>query len=215
VKSEARRLSVEDSRAHVQEVRNGEAARSSRRGAILAAALELFAVRGYRATSMADIGARVGIRGPSIYKHFASKQEILAEITFSTMDRLIANYSSVVSSTSQVAEQLQWAVESHVRYHARHRFEAFVGTREIYSMEEPGRSKLLARRDVYELGFRELIERGQLEGRFQVLSSRLASYAILDMGMGVAVWYRDDGPMSEDEVVRHYGSIALRIVGAK
>ncbi len=44
---------------------------------ILEAALELFSVQGYEATSIAQIAAAVGIRKASMYSHFASKQEIL------------------------------------------------------------------------------------------------------------------------------------------
>jgi AcrR family transcriptional regulator len=184
-----------------------------RRGAIVAAALELFAAQGFRKTTMADLGAQAGIRGPSIYKHFPSKQLLLSEIMFATMDRLIEGFGISVGTTSDVVEQLRRAVEAHVRFHARHRLEAFVGTREIRSLDEPARSTVIARRDVYERGFRDLIHQGSAVGRFEVASSRLASYAILDMGMGVAVWFREDGPLSEEEVVRHYGTIALRVVG--
>jgi AcrR family transcriptional regulator len=187
---------------------------STRRDRILSAALELFAVRGYRSTTMGDLGELAGIRGPSIYKHFKSKQEILAELMFATMDRLIDRHQAALAASDDVVERLELAVEAHVRYHARYRFEAFMGTREINSLEEPARSLLLARRDTYERGFRTLIETGQSEGKFNVTSSRLASYAILDMGMGVAVWFRDTGPINEDEVVHHYAGLALRMVGA-
>ena len=44
---------------------------------ILGAALELFSVQGYEATSIAQIAAAVGIRKASMYSHFGSKQEIL------------------------------------------------------------------------------------------------------------------------------------------
>ena len=44
---------------------------------IVAAALELFSVQGYEATSIAQIAAAVGIRKASLYSHFESKQEIL------------------------------------------------------------------------------------------------------------------------------------------
>ena len=44
---------------------------------ILDAALELFARKGFEATSVRDIATAVGIKAPSLYKHFASKQEIL------------------------------------------------------------------------------------------------------------------------------------------
>jgi AcrR family transcriptional regulator len=205
-----------DSRAHVQgHASDGRLrAQAGRRASILAAALELFAIQGYRATTMEDLGRHAGIRGPSIYKHFSSKQTLLSEIMFATMDRLIDGYNSAVTGTDDVAKQLERAVETHIRYHARHRFEAFVGTREINSLDEPGRSAIVARRDTYEHGFRELIERGHMMGRFDVPSSRLASYAILDMGMGVAVWFRENGSLDEEQVVRHYSAMALRIVGA-
>jgi AcrR family transcriptional regulator len=184
-----------------------------RRISILLAALELFAVQGFRHTTMADLGEQIGIKGPSIYGHFSSKQQILSEIMSATMDRLIGEFSAAVESTDDIVEKLRRAVEAHVRYHARHRFEAFVGTREIGSLREPECSTITSRRDEYERGFRDLIEKGSADGRLIVSSPRLASYAILDMGMGVAVWFREDGPLHEEEVVREYGTIALRVVG--
>ena len=47
---------------------------------ILNATAWLLRHRGYEATTMADIGAAVGIRGPSLYKHVRSKQELLASV---------------------------------------------------------------------------------------------------------------------------------------
>ena len=44
---------------------------------ILAAALELFSVRGFEATSISQIASAVGIRKASLYSHFESKQAIL------------------------------------------------------------------------------------------------------------------------------------------
>jgi len=213
VKATAESQLLDGRRSHLPGPEPGTRSGPDRRTLVLSAALELFAVRGYRTTTMVELGERAGIRGPSIYKHFSSKQEVLTAITFATMDKLLHNYAAAVAGTDDVVEQFRRAVEMHVRFHARHRYEAFVGTREIGSLEEPARSALLARRDIYEHGFRQLIERGDATGRFNVPSCRLASYAILDMGMGVAVWYREDGPLTEDEVVGHYGTLALRLVG--
>ncbi|WP_214109349.1 TetR/AcrR family transcriptional regulator [Acrocarpospora catenulata] len=187
---------------------------SSRREDIRAAALELFARSGYEATTMADIGAAVGMRGPSLYKHFASKQELLAEIMTGTMTDLVALHRGAVATTTDPAERLRRAAEAHVRYHARHRLEAFVGNREIRSLVQPHRERVLALRAEYEAGFRDLVKAGITAGRFHVASPRLASYAILDLGMGVSAWFRDDGESTEDGVVWQYGEFALRIAGA-
>jgi hypothetical protein len=50
---------------------------------------------------------------------------------------------------------------------------------------------------------------------FTVTSVRLASYAVLDLGMGVSAWYRESGERSEDDVVWQYGEFALRLAGAR
>jgi len=187
---------------------------TSRMSEIRHAALELFARLGYEATTMADIGAAVGIRGPSLYKHVASKQDVLVEIMVGTMDALLAANRSAVATTADPTDRLRRAVEAHVRFHARNRLEAFVGNREIRSLVEPHRTAVLDRRADYEQSFRTLIAEGVTAGRFHVASPRLASYAILDLGMGVSAWFREDGELTENEVAWQYTEFALRLVGA-
>ncbi|MEV0774329.1 TetR/AcrR family transcriptional regulator [Streptomyces sp. NPDC050433] len=192
----------------------GTTSPADRRVAIRLAALRLFAVQGYRATTMTDIGAAVGIRGPSLYKHVASKHELLAEIMTGTMEQLIADNDAAVAGTDDVREQLRRSVEAHIRYHARHRLEAFVGNREIGNLEQPDQARVLGRRGDYERRFRELIERGVRDGAFDVPSARIASYSILDMGIGVASWFNEGGEFSVDQLAYQYGDMALRIVNA-
>jgi len=54
-------------------------AAATRREEIADAAAALFAQHGFDAVSLDDIGAAVGIAGPSLYNHFASKQDLLYE----------------------------------------------------------------------------------------------------------------------------------------
>jgi len=51
-----------------------------RRDAIVAAASDLFRERGFRATSLDDIGAVAGVSGPAIYRYFESKHDLLATL---------------------------------------------------------------------------------------------------------------------------------------
>jgi AcrR family transcriptional regulator len=53
---------------------------------ILAEAAELFAARGYGATSTRDIAEAVGVRQPSLFHHFASKAAILTELLDRSLD---------------------------------------------------------------------------------------------------------------------------------
>ena len=47
---------------------------------ILDAAEDLFARRGFDATSLSDVADRVGIRTPSLYSHFGSKQDLYVAV---------------------------------------------------------------------------------------------------------------------------------------
>src|SRR4051794_6130095 len=67
---------------------HADAGRPSRREQILRAAAQLFAERGSRAVGVDDVGAAVGVTGPAIYRHFASKDAMLAEMLLRISERL-------------------------------------------------------------------------------------------------------------------------------
>ncbi len=54
----------------------------------MAAAADLFRERGFRATSLDDIGAAAGVSGPAIYRYFTSKRELLSVLIEEAADHL-------------------------------------------------------------------------------------------------------------------------------
>src|SRR5215475_532456 len=82
---------------------------------VKAAAAELFAVRGYRGTTMRHMAAALGIQAPGLYNHVQSKQEILADIMIGVMTELLAEQRAALASTTDAVEQVRRIVESHVR----------------------------------------------------------------------------------------------------
>jgi len=85
----------------------------SRRETILAAATVLFAERGYAGVSIDDIGAAVGIAGPSVYNHFAAKADILAAVMFRGNEWLWMNFNRAVADAGEPAEALRAVVCSY------------------------------------------------------------------------------------------------------
>ena len=61
--------------------------KSNTKNDILEAALELFSVQGYEATSLSQIAEAVGIRKASVYSHFESKQKILDALTSGILEQ--------------------------------------------------------------------------------------------------------------------------------
>ena len=53
---------------------------SVRRKELIAVAANLFASRGYYAVTVDDIGDAVGLTGPALYRHFASKEALLVAV---------------------------------------------------------------------------------------------------------------------------------------
>ncbi|MEY2958310.1 MAG: hypothetical protein RLZZ01_878 [Actinomycetota bacterium] len=181
---------------------------------IVDAALELFATIGYRATTMAQIGDHIGIRGPSLYKHIASKHELLVEIMTGMMEELLRRQRTALDAGGDVSDRLRRITVVHVQYHAEHRYEAFVGHREIDNLEEPQRTRILELRREYESRFRELVQEGRELDVFRTSSDRWSSYAVLDMGIGVSAWFNPAGSVTPDELAETYAGLALRMLGA-
>ena len=77
---------------------HADAGRPSRREQSLQAAAQLFAERGSRVVGVDDVGAAVGVTGPAIYRHFASKDAMLAEMLVRISERLLAGGSERVAA---------------------------------------------------------------------------------------------------------------------
>ena len=96
---------------------HADADRPSRREQILQAAARLFAERGSRAVGVDDVGAAVGVTGPAIYRHFASKDAMLAEMLVRISERLLAGGTErVAAAGDDPAGQLRALIEFQVDF---------------------------------------------------------------------------------------------------
>jgi AcrR family transcriptional regulator len=57
-----------------------------RKAQLADAAAELFGRRGYHAVSVNDIAYAAGVTGPAMYRHFGSKQDVLAHVLISGLE---------------------------------------------------------------------------------------------------------------------------------
>lgn len=83
---------------------------------ILDAAEDLFAERGYSATSLGDVADRVGIRSPSLYNHFRNKEALYMAV----MERLLNDFTGPIDQLrngpithDRVLEWLETIVRKH------------------------------------------------------------------------------------------------------
>ena len=85
------------------------------REALLREGARLFAERGFGGTSVDEIGAASGISGPAIYKHFRSKNDLLAHLLVTTAERLLAGgRDAVARAGGDPGRALDGLIEAHV-----------------------------------------------------------------------------------------------------
>lgn len=113
-----------------------------RRTQILETAAELFASRGYHGVSVADLGAACGISGPALYKHFPSKQAVLAEMLVSISEDLLRVGTERAEAAADPATAISDLVDWHVDFALRHRPLIVVQDRDWESLPEDARERV-------------------------------------------------------------------------
>lgn len=91
-------------------------AKAVRRAALLSAASDLFARRGFNGVSIEDLGSAVGVSGPAVYRHFPSKQAVLAALLIGVSQDLLSGGSDVIDAAANPQEALAGLVRFHVDF---------------------------------------------------------------------------------------------------
>ncbi|MDQ2700893.1 MAG: TetR/AcrR family transcriptional regulator [Actinomycetota bacterium] len=174
--------------------------RGETRDTIDRTAIELFADRGYNATSMRAIADAARVQPAAIYHWYPGKEAILIRLQNDFMERLGKVVAAAVDTSDSPVLRLAAAVREHVVFHGLNTKAAFVTDREIRALSPGPRKSLIQRRDSYQQLFRQMIEEGIAEGSFSASDSSVATYAILLQCTGVALWYKSGGPLDLERV---------------
>ncbi|MFV8381549.1 TetR/AcrR family transcriptional regulator [Corynebacterium hindlerae] len=190
-------------------------ANQQRREQIITAALQLFDARGYHATGMEHIAEVVGMRASSLYNHCSSKQEILQEIATSAMEEMLRTHARAIAGLTDPIEQLTATVRNHVRFHATQARRVRVTNSQLSNLEEPARSIVLQLRRDYVGRWISIVSEGVDKGVFTAADVKITCWALIDMGIGVAQWFNDEGEYTADELADMYAGFALHQLTSK
>lgn len=113
-----------------------------RRQQILEAAAPLFARRGFHGVSVDDLGAATGVSGPALYRHFRSKEEILAELLVGVSQRLLEGGRRRVAGAAGPQAALGALVDWHVEFALGNADVISVQSRDLASLPAPERRQV-------------------------------------------------------------------------
>lgn len=107
------------------------------RDVMLREAARLFAERGFRGTSVSDIGAACGLSGPAVYKHFASKDALLARLLVDISEQLVDGARRVLAERPDADAALEALVEFHTDFALAEPDVIRVQDRDLTSLNDP------------------------------------------------------------------------------
>ncbi len=173
-----------------------------RRAAILEAAGRLFASRGFSATTVRDIADAVGLQSGSLYKYFASKEEIAGSLLSGYLDDLEESYAAALAGESDPRECFEAMVRSSFQVMARHRAAAELAQNDAKLLRTmPGLAQLTSRTDRIQREWLEVIARGRRNGAFREDLEPKFVYRFARDAMWFTVrWWQPDGSASIDQV---------------
>ena len=113
-----------------------------RRQQILEATAELVAARGFHAVGITDIGAASGVTGSAIYRHFASKQDIVVALLERVVEDLLDGARAAVAAAASPRGALDGLIVAHVDFALRDRALIRVYDQEADVLPEADRRRL-------------------------------------------------------------------------
>jgi AcrR family transcriptional regulator len=179
---------------------------SPRREALVQIAAELFAERGYRATTVRHIGDAAGVLSGSLYHHFDSKETILDELLSSYLDELLDTYRTIAKAGDPPAATLRELLHASFRSLSEHRAAITVLQNERnYLRTLPRFGYLTKSEEEVRRIWITVLRDGMESGDFRSDLDPVVTYRFLRDSVWVAVrWFRADGPLSADELADRY-----------
>jgi len=175
---------------------------STRRADVTAIAAELFAQKGFRATTVREIADAAGILSGSLYHHFDSKESIGDEILSSFINDVLADYRAAVSATGSAREVLEQIVRTTSTTLSRHRAAlAMLQNDWSYFRTQARFGYLLKAVAEIESTWIMQLERGKEAGDFRSdLDARLTYRLLRDVLWLPSQWRVGAGGYSSDQV---------------
>ena len=176
--------------------------------AIEAVASELFARKGFGATSLDDIAEALGATKGALYYHVKNKEEILRLIYLTVLTVSEEPLRRIVEADLPPGEKLRKAVEHQTAVAADRSPAMTVFYREQHYLTGPFAKEIILRKKVYERYFAQIIEEGQAAGVFQLgIDPKIATYGLLGMCNWLSQWYRSEGQYSPQQIADMFGNM--------
>jgi AcrR family transcriptional regulator len=173
-------------------------------------AQRLFRERGYAAIGMRELAKEVGMKAPSLYNHYKSKDALLREICFDMAKQFFSAFDQALMSEEKSMPQLKAAIKAHIGVIASNPEASEVFFNEWSFLEQPHLGKFKKLRHEYEMKFRDIIDKGIQNGDFKKMNSKLIAFAVFSALNATYELYHSTENLSQEQIAEDISELLLK-----
>jgi len=180
-----------------------EQQREAKRNAVLSTAAQLFNEKGFHATSLDDIAARLHVTKPTLYYYVKNKEEILIECVRRGLEMMHSGIEASRQAGDQAVEQLMACMRTYTRIVT---MDFGMCVIRIADDELPPQSRKALRRlkSGIDLEFRRLVAAGVEEGAIAPCDPKMTAFLIAGALGWIGRWYQPGGELGPEEIADQF-----------
>jgi AcrR family transcriptional regulator len=188
--------------------RRGEAVRQAE---LLGIAADLFADRGYVATTVRDIADEAGILSGSLYHHFDSKESMIDEILSTFIDQTLSSYEAVIAEGKGPKETFEGLVRTSLESMVQSRSAILIYQNEgRFLAAQPRFSYLTEAHEKFEKIWTDVLKKGVKSGEFRdTIDPKLVYRLVRDTVWTAPRWYRPGGSLKPEKIIAQYLAVLV------
>ena len=173
--------------------------REEKKNAVLSTAAQMFNERGFHATSLDDVAARLNVTKPTLYYYVKNKDQILLECVHKGLNMTIEGIEASRKAGGSVVDQLRACMEvyAHIVTMDFGMCLIRVGDEEV-PLES--RKELRRMKAAIDMEFRKLVAQGIAEGALAPCDPKMAAFVIAGALSWIGRWYQGGGEYSAKEI---------------
>lgn len=176
--------------------------REAKRLAVLSAAAQLFNERGFHATSLDDIAARLGVSKPTLYYYVKNKEEILLGCVRQGLQWMLDGIEASRSAGGTALDQLTACMQVYARIVMQDFGMCLirVGDEQISA---PNRAELRRIKAAIDHEFRRLVAQGVEDGSLAPCDPKMTAFVIGGALSWIGRWYQPGGEYTPEQIAQH------------
>ncbi|WP_176887677.1 TetR/AcrR family transcriptional regulator [Acidovorax sp. JMULE5] len=182
-------------------VSHRERQREAKRNAVLQAAAQLFNERGFHATSLDDIAARLNVTKPTLYYYVKNKDEILLQCVSKGLQMMLEGIAASRAAGGKAIDQLMTCMQVYARIVTMDFGMCLIRVGDEQVPPE-SRKELRRLKSAIDQEFRRLVAEGVAEGSIQPCDPKITAFVIAGALSWIGRWYQPGGEYTAEQVAQ-------------